>query len=295
LIFPGVVVIIKRLTTQERRKRMKMIGLLMLAVILAGCAPATKPEQQPLVLRGSNTFGEELAPALIAEYKKGHPDVIFDTEFKGTSYGIGALLAERCDIAAGSRPVSANETAMGEQRGIRLNSAVIGAYSIAVIVNTGNPVANLTSDQVRDIFTGTVTNWKDVGGPDAAIQLYIRDPISGTYLGFRELAMDNKPYSLSVKTGKNYDDIARMVAKDPNGIGYTSVELPKDISIKAVSIGGISPSVEGVKRGTYPYHRLLWLYTDKAKESQAASDFIAFVQSAKGQQILEKMEFVPKP
>jgi phosphate transport system substrate-binding protein len=246
-------------------------------------------------LRGSNTFGEELAPALIVEYKKYHPDVAFDTEFKGTSYGIGALLAERCDIAAGSRPISANETAMGEERGIRMSSAVIGAYSIAIIVNTGNPVANLTADQVRDIFAGTITNWKDVGGPDVAIQLYIRDPISGTYLGFREVAMENKPYSLSVKTAKSYDDIAKAVAQDPNGIGYTSVEMPKGISVKGVSIGGIAPSVEGVKKGTYPYHRLLWLYTNKATETRAASDFIAFVQSAKGQQILERMEFVARP
>jgi phosphate transport system substrate-binding protein len=184
---------------------------------------------------------------------------------------------------------------MGQQRGIELNDHVIGSYSVAVVVNAGNPVANLTPEQVRDIFTGVTTNWQDVGGPDAVIQLYIRDPISGTYLGFRELAMENKPYSLAVKTATSYDAIAKAVAKDPNAIGYTSVELPKGVSVKEVSIGGVAPSIEGVRKGAYPYYRLLRLYTDKAKESQAARDFIAFIQSPKGQQIIEEMEFVPKP
>jgi phosphate transport system substrate-binding protein len=272
-----------------------MIGLLLVAMILAGCAPATRTEQKALVIRGSNTFGEELGPALISEYKKDHPGAMFDTEFKGTSYGIGTLLAERCDIAAASRPVSTNEITMGQQRGIELNDHVIGSYSVAVVVNGGNPVSNLTLDQVRDIFTGVITNWQEVGGADAPIQLYIRDPISGTYLGFQELAMGNKPYSLAVKTATSYDAIAAAVAKDPNAIGYTSVELPKGTSVKAISIADIAPTPEAVEKGTYPYFRLLRLYTDKDKESQAARDFIAFVQSPQGQQIVTKMEFVPKP
>jgi phosphate transport system substrate-binding protein len=273
---------------------MKTISLLLLTVILAGCSPATKPEIQPLVLRGSNTFGEELAPALIDEYRKEHPGTGFEAEFKATSYGIGALLAESCDIAAASRPVTTNEVAMGQQRGIELNDHVIGSYAVAVIVNTGNPVGDLSPEQVRDIFTGTITNWKDVGGSDAAIQLYIRDPISGTHIGFRELAMENKPYSLAVKTATSYDSLAKAVAADQNGIGYSSVELPKGVSVKPLSVGGVAPSVSSVQQEKYPYHRQLRLYTDKAKEPPAARDFIAFVQSAKGQQILIQKGFVPR-
>jgi phosphate transport system substrate-binding protein len=273
---------------------MKTFSLLLLTVILAGCTP-TKTEVSPIVIRGSNTFGEELAPALITEYKKTHPGAAFDTEFKGTTFGMGALLAERCDLAAASRPASSNETTMGQERGVELNDHTIGAYSVAVIVNTGNAIADLSLEQVRDIFTGVITNWKDVGGPDAAIQLYIRDPISGTYLGFRELAMENKPYSTNVKTANSYAEIARGVAQDPNAIGYTSVELPKGISVKPVTIGGVGPSVTAVKQDKYPYARTLRLYTNKAKESADAREFTAFIQSAKGQQILEQMGFVPRP
>ena len=94
---------------------------------------------------------------------------------------------------------------------------------VAVVVNAANPVANLTRDQVRDLFTGTVQNWKDVGGPDAPVHLYIRHPISGTYLGFRELAMENKPYALEVKTYTNYTEIVQAVAQDPDGLGYATM------------------------------------------------------------------------
>ncbi len=269
---------------------MRIIAQLLLCGMIAGCAPS---QQEPLVIRGSNTFGEELAPALIAEYKKEHPAATFDTEFKATSYGIGALLAGKCDIAAASRVATTNEVAMGQQRGVELIDYVIGSYSVAVVVNAGNAVANLTLDQVRDIFAGTIQNWKDLGGTDAPIHLYVRDPISGTYLGFRELAMENKPYSTDVKTATSYADIAKAVAADPNAIGYTSVELPKDANVKVVSIGGAAPSVAAVEHGQYPYLRPLRLYTSKTNETTDAHEFIQFVLSAKGQQILKQTGLVP--
>jgi phosphate transport system substrate-binding protein len=164
---------------------------------LASCAllglcvvACSRDKAEKVVIRGSNTIGEELAPRLIAEYKKEHPTTVFDLEFKGTSYGLGALMVDRCDIAAASRDVTTNEMDLARDRNIALNNYVLGTYCVAVMVNTANPVKNLTRDQVRDIFTGAVQNWKEVGGQDAPIHLHIRDPISGTYLGFQELAME---------------------------------------------------------------------------------------------------------
>jgi len=255
-------------------------------------APGTKPK---LVIRGSNTLGEELTPRLIAEYKKTHGDLEFDTEFKGTVYGVGALMADRCDLAAASRELTTNEMALAKDREIEFNDYVVGSYSVAVVVNPGNPVANLTRDQVRDIFTGTIQNWKDVGGPDAPISLYIRDQISGTHLGFQELAMDRKPYPIGVKTFTSYESLVQAVAKDPNSVGYSSIELAESPGIKGVTIGGATPTLETVKQGKYPYARMLRFYTSKAKEPAAAKEFAQFVQSAAGQKILVEVGFVPKP
>ncbi len=280
--------------TSKRARLLRGSGLLLLSLIIAGC-PAAKPDK--VVIRGSNTVGEELAPRLIAAYRKGHPGVAFDLESKGTGYGFGNLLVGSCDIAAASREANPNELALAKDRGVAMNGYLIGSYSVEVIVNPGNAVENLTRDQVEDIFTGKATNWKDVGGSDAPIHLYIRDPISGTYLGFRELTMENKLYALEEKTFTNYLGIIRAVAKDPNGIGYAGIssDPSEKAGVKAVSIEGIAPSYETVNNGKYPYRRALHFYTNKEKESPAALDFIQFVMSPAGQSLLSEMGYVPHP
>jgi phosphate transport system substrate-binding protein len=270
----------------------KSLGLILLSAVIAGCSGG-KPEK--VVILGSNTVGEELAPRLIAEYKKDHPTVAFELEFKGTTYGMGALMVNRCDIAAASREATTNEIALAKARGIEFNDHVIGAYDVAVVVNASNPIGNLTKEQVRDLFIGTAKNWKDVGGADAPVNLHIRHPISGTYLGFQELAMENKPYALNVKTFTNYLAMVQAVAQDPNGIGYSTIALASKPGVKPVSIGGVAPSVAAVNKGQYPYARFLRLYTDKANEAPAARDFLQFVQSERGQAIVSQLGFAPHP
>lgn len=269
-------------------------AILFLTLLLASCS-GEKSNTDTIVIRGSNTVGEELAPRLIAEFKKENPALNFDLEFKGTSYGIGALMVERCDIAAASRNLTTNELELARDRSIVFNDYAIGAYSVDVIVNSSSPVANLSRDQVRDIFTGVTTNWSAVGGPDGPIHLYIRDPISGTYLGFQELAMEKKPYAGGLKTSTNYLGIVQGVAKDANGIGYSSIDLPRAGGVKAVSIDGIAPTVASVNAAKYPYARVLRLHTNKAKESGVTRQFVDFVQSKRGQEIVTQMGFAPRP
>lgn len=264
--------------------------MVFLALLVAGCSPT---QTRTVSIRGSNTIGEELAPRLIAEYKKDHPDAGFDTEFKGTTYGFGALFVGRCDIAAASRDATTNEVALAQDHGVQLTNEAIGTYCVAVVVNAACPVADLTRAQVRDLFTGAVQNWKEVGGPDSPVHLVIRHPVSGTYLGFRELAMEDKPYALGAKTCTNYTDIVQAVAADPNAIGYSSLQLAAKSGIKAVSISGAAPTAASVKDGKYPYARTLRFYTNKAADPPAAREFAAFVLSSRGQQILDQMGFVP--
>jgi len=270
-----------------------LLGALMLSgALIAGCSGS---KSEKVVIRGSNTIGEELVPRLIAEYKKEHPGVEFDLEFKGTAYGFAALMSGLCDVAAGSREATMNELRLAQERGIEFNDYIIGSYSVAVIVNAANPVTNLSLTQVRDLFTGAVQNWKEVGGADAPVVLYIRDPISGTYLGFRELAMENKPYALNLKTFTNYDGIVQAVSKDPAGVGYSSIQLISKAGVKGVPIGGIPPGIFSVNDGKYPYARVLRLCTDKVKEPVTARDFIKFVQSQRGQELVAQTGNVPRP
>jgi phosphate transport system substrate-binding protein len=286
-----------------------MVPALVCSFALTACSEKEQPAQNSsqgetvravsvprgkIVIKGSNTVGEELAPRLIDEYKKDHTTAKFDLESKGTGTGFSGLVADTCDIAAASRPIDPGEQELAKSHGVEMSEHGIGSYSVAVVVNSGNSVSGLTKDQIRDIFTGTVTNWKDVGGADGAIHLYIRDPISGTYLGFQELAMDKKPYAANNATKfKSYGEIEQAVAQDGHGIGYTSIQLGAKQGVKAISVGGVEPTAATVNEGKYPYTRALHLYTNKARETADARAFVDFVISAKGQAILNEMGFVP--
>ena len=184
---------------------------------------------------------------------------------------------------------------LARDQGVAFKDHVIGSYDVAVIVKSSNPIGNLTREQVRDLFTGVVQNWKDVGGPDAPVHLYIRHPISGTYLGFRELAMENKPSALHLKTLTNYTEIVQAVAQDESGIGYSTIPLAISSGVKPVSIGGVAPTVEAVNKGQYPYARVLHLYTNKGNETSIARSIVEFVQSSGGQKTVEQMGFAPRP
>lgn len=262
--------------------------LLMPVLVLASlvAAPAEK-----ITIKGSNTFGEELAPRLISAYQKIRPEVTIDLESAGSGSGIQALLDRTCDLAASSRAMNEDEMRRARSRGIVLRNHTIGYYGVAVVVHPDNPVTQLTDVQVRDMFTGAITNWREVGGIDAPIKLFIRDPVSGTYLGFQELAMERRPYATAAQPLTSYHAIANAVKADPAAVGYVGMTLAAHDGVRAVSINDVSPSAQTVADNRYPYSRQLRFYTDK-KTTPAAQAFIRYVRSNPGQAILEDMGFV---
>jgi phosphate transport system substrate-binding protein len=260
-------------------------------LIAVGCSPEKKVTGK-IVIKGSNTFGEELGPRLAEEFRKQQPEVTVEIESKGSGSGFAALLAGECDIASSSRPINEDEQRRAKSCGMKLNDYYIGSYGVAVIVNKDNPIAGLSHEQVRDIFTGAIENWRQVGEPDAPIHVFIRDPVSGTYLGFQELAMERKPYVASAKQFKSYPEIVEAVRTDKNAIAYAGMIFSAKEGVKPVNINGVLPSVTTVNEGDYPYSRALRLYTNKANESDAARAFVRFAQSSRGQNIISEMGFV---
>jgi phosphate transport system substrate-binding protein len=259
--------------------------------LAAGCSPE-KPVSGKIVIKGSNTFGEELGPRLIEAFRARHADVQFSLESKGSGSGFAALLAGECDIAAASRPMNEDEARLAKLHGLTFNDDVIGSYGVAIVVNKANPIGGLTIEQVRDIFTGVIANWKQVGGADAEIHVYIRDPVAGTYLGFQELAMERKPYAASARQFKSYAEIMEALKNDKAGIGYAGMNFLGSGNTKPLAINGVMPSVFSVNDGNYPYARTLRLYTNKAGASDAARAFVRFAQSSAGQKVVSETGFV---
>ncbi len=255
--------------------------------VLAWVAAAEK-----IVIKGSNTFGESLGPRLIDEYVKLNPETSIDLETKGSASGFAALLAGECDIASSSRPANEDETRLARSREIKMTSSTIGYYGVAVVVNEKNPLTNLKDSDVRDIFTGAATSWRSFGGEEEPIRVFIRDPVSGTHLGFRELAMENKPYAGSAVPLKSYEEIVDAVRKDPYAIGYVGMNHASDEGLHALRINGIRFTADNVNDQAYPYARQLRLYTRRGDEAKPARRFIRFVQSKIGQNILKEMGYV---
>ncbi len=251
---------------------------------MGACVAAAGAER--VVIKGSNTFGEFLGPQLIAAFRQETPGMEFELETKGTATGIAALMAGECDLGAASRPISPEEWRLARSRGLRFEAHAVGYYGVAVIVNAASPVTSLTDRQVRELFTGAATG----GEP---VTLYIRDRVSGTHVGFQELAMAGQPYAAAARPLRSDAEIAAAVAADRHGIGYVGMHLVRAPGVRAVAVNGIAPTSVAVHEGLYPYARLILLYCNPARLSPVARQFLRFVQSRRGQRVVEEHGYVP--
>lgn len=267
----------------------------LLASVLLTVFTTSVLAEDKVLIRGSNTVGEELAPRLISSFRATHPNTTFDLEFKGSAYGIGGLMGGFCDIAASSKKVSNEQLEIAKIRNVEFKEYVLGSYAVVVLVHAENPVSNLTGEQIKSLFTGKIQNWKEVGGADAPVHLFGRDPVSGTHIGFKELAMNYEEYAEHTQFFTNYTALADAVAKDPGGIGYAGLNFAAHPGTKSLTVNGVAATSENINSGKYPYSRTLRLYTDGAKESAAAREFINYALSAEGQKIVAETGDAPKP
>lgn len=271
---------------------MKSVGKWIVAGLwLAGSFWARAGET--LSIMGSDTFGEELGPPLLAAFEQEHPGITVELESLGSASGIAALLDDTCDIAVSSRMFDEEEQRIARSRGIALKSAVIGYYGIAVVVHEQNPLKTLSDSAIQEIFTGRLTNWNQVGGPDRPIAVYIRSSSGGIHRGFRERAMGSQRYASGARAFPTLAALAEAVAADPDAIGYVGMNLMAQPGLHALSVNGIPPSEVTVQQGLYPYVETLWLFSRGKSTNPAVERFIQFVESKAGQKVVESAGFIP--
>jgi phosphate transport system substrate-binding protein len=269
---------------------MKTPRLLSILVLLAALHTAAA---QPLVLEGSNTFGKDLGPALAAAFESQNPGANIQIKTPGSGAGLDALIDGRTLVAPTSRTANEDELRRARAAGIKLRAHSIGSYGVAILVNAQNPLRSLRASDIRAIFTGEITNWKSLGGPDAPIELVIHDDTTGSALGFRELAMRLRPYAKNATALPTDEAILAAVAANPHAIGYAGIGLQKP-GTRPLLIEGIPANRDAILEGLYPYARTLFLYTNPRTETPEAKKFIRFVQSREGQRILASLGFVPR-
>lgn len=274
-----------------------LASVLMLS-LLAGCgSKASTTSASPsastasggisgTVATDGSTSMEKVIGALGEAFTNTNSGVKFTYNPTGSGSGITAVSEGRCDIGLSSRALKDEEKASG------LTETTLALDGIAIIVNPQNGVSGLTVQQISDIYTGKITNWKDVGGADAEILLIGREAGSGTRDGFESITKtaDKCKYRQELtSTG----DVITTVSKNPNAVGYASLAAVKS-SVKALSVDGVAPLEATVKNGSYKIQRPFVLVTKNGtKLSAAAQAFFDYVTSADASSIISKAGAVP--
>lgn len=251
---------------------------------------------KPISIKGSDTM--VIMNARLAEtFMAKQPGTTIQISGGGSGVGIAALINGTTDIAASSRPIKASETDKLKSRFATTGfSYPIARDGLSIYLNASNPVKELTLAQIRDIYTGRITNWKQLGGKDAAIILYSRENSSGTYQYFKDTVLMGKDYSPRAQTLQGTAAVVNAVAKDSNGIGYGGAAYAKGIKFAAVKKDekspAILPTLDTVRTGQYPISRFLYLYT-RVKPSKDMKAFIDWATGPEGQQIVTKAGYFP--
>ena len=262
--------------------------------LLAGCgssgnAPASSaassaPSGGDTELTGSvatdgSTSMKSVIGALGESFQNANSGVTFTYNPTGSGSGIQAVSEGRCDIGLASRGLKDDEKSSG------LTETVLAYDGIAVVVSPENPVSDLTIEQIADIYTGKITNWSEVGGNDAEIVLIGREAGSGTRDGFESITGTEEACQYRQELTSTGDVIA-TVSQNPNAIGYASLSAVKE-SVKALSVGGVAPSEDTVKDGSYLIQRPFVLVTkDGVTLSPAAQAFFDYATSAEAAPII---------
>lgn len=260
-----------------------LVILLLTAVFGAGCI--STEDTETISIAGSTTV-LPVAQAAAEEYMNQHSNADIQVSGGGSGVGATSVIGGTADIGMLSRDLKASE-----KEGNTLKEFVVGKDGIALVGHPSNTVSDLSLEQVKAIYQGEITNWKEVGGADLKIVLIGRDSSSGTREFFTEFVLDKEDAAKDMQELNSNGAVAQAVSITPGAIGYVSLEYVDD-SLKAFSIGGVAPTVENVISGVYEINRPLLMVTNGEPEGLAV-DYLAFILSEEGQQILKDSGFIP--
>ena len=253
-----------------------ILAVLMAALLTAGCVAE---DVRGTVATDGSTSMEKVIGALGESFTLAHQNVQFTYNPTGSGSGIKAVQEGRCDIGLSSRTLKEEEKAGG------LKETVLALDGIAMIVNKDNPVEDLTLAQISDIYTGKITNWKEVGGRDAAIVLVGREAGSGTRDGF-ETVTDTRDACNYRQELTSTGDVIASVSQNPDAIGYASLAAVKD-TVKLLNVGGVTPTEDTVRDVVYALQRPFVLVTREDTElSAAAQSFFDYATSVEAADVI---------
>ena len=268
----------------NKRVATLLIGTILMGSLAVGCGSSDSSNSNKITISGSTSVGP-VVEILGEDFEAKNEGVSIEVQQIGSSAGIKNAIDGTSQIGMASRDLKDEEKAAG------LKETQIAIDGIAVITNKNNTVKDLTLEQVKDIYTGKITNWKEVGGNDADIVVVSREDGSGTRDGFQEIVgFESGDLTSNAQISDGSGNIKTTVQGNENAIGYISFGYLDD-SINSVKIGGVEPKEENVYNKKYPISRPFLLVT-KGDATGDAKSFIDYVLSDEGQKTIEKEGFM---
>lgn len=261
------------------------------ALTLLVLISATAADTATLVVKGSTTI-LPIAQRVAEAFEQHSEDVKVWVSGGGSAEGILALVLGEADIATSSSFISEHELMLAQQRNVYPVPFRIANDCILPIVHTSNPLRDISSDDLRDIYRGRITNWNQLGGPDLAIEVISRDLASGTYEVWHDIIMEREPIATEHTLKHSSADVVRAVSTNPGAIGYISLVYLNSY-IKPLKVNGVMGSRKTVRDGTYLINRPLFMFTSNWPEGRRL-EFINFVLDPdKGQEIVKQGGLIP--
>ena len=270
-----------------------LVGIFLLTTISAAGNSESAATVTTYTFGGSSTVAP-IANAALPKFLADKPSLKISYETLGSSTGIKQLQEGTLSLAGSSRELKSAETEAG------LILIPIALDGLSVAVNANVPIANLSIEQLAGIFSGEITNWSTVGGPNVKIEVIVRDETSGTYASFKEIVLDKfkKSYKAEAIVARENGELATKIASTPNSIGYVGMAFNHIITEAGghvLTIGGVEPNSANVVNGSYPISRSLYMVSKGKLTDSVELDFVNYLLSAKGQAIVAENEFIPLP
>jgi len=263
--------------------------LLIAALLVFAAANTADAASNTITLDGSTTVGP-LAKSFATYFTKKYGVHVTVSE-SGSGNGAKSLINNTCTIAAMSRAMKAQEIAAAKQKGVTPVAHVVAYDGLSMVVNPGNPISSLSKAQISSIYSGKITNWKDVGGPNVRIVVIQRESNSGTQESFKELvAGKGVQITGNAETQSSNGAVKSRVSTTLSAIGFLGLGFV-DHSVKIIAVNGVLPSIATVKNGTYQVTRPLYFYTN-GQPSGVVKQFIDLPRTPAGKAMISELGFI---
>ncbi len=264
-----------------KKKNQYLIGILVVVIIIAGILMVSAGGSSKIDIAGSTSV-QPVAEKLVEVYKESHPDAQINVQGGGSSVGIKSAEDGSADIGMSSKSINENET--------NLKAYELGKDGIVIAVSNDNPVSDLSNDQLKGIFSGEITNWKEVGGNDGKINVVTREDGSGTLDAFESIVMGDSKIKDDAVVQSSTEAVKQSVSQDPNAIGFISFAHMSD-DVKICNVNGIAPSEATIADGTYELQRP-FLFLTKGEATGDVKEFIDWVMSDEGSKVLAEEKVI---